>query len=97
MGCGRLLLPDVQRPELPLTLGQEDVHGPVQQMDAQLTLPLQRPVGHHAVEISSLLIGEHPQPWQEKEDYQNAGGEQKQAESPPLPHVVEIHPCVSDR
>lgn len=54
-----LLLSDVQRPELPLTLGQKDVHGPVQQMDAELSFPLQRPVGHHAVKISSLLIGEH--------------------------------------
>lgn len=88
-----LLLPDVQRPELPLTLGQEDVHGPVEQMDAQLTLPLQRPVGHHAVKVSSLLIGEHSQPWQKEEDYQNVGREQKQAENPPPPPPTDETTC----
>lgn len=54
-----LLLSDVYRPELPLTLGQKDVHGPVEQMDAELSFPFQWPVGHHAVKIASLLIGEH--------------------------------------
>lgn len=54
-----LLLSDVYRPELSLTLSQKDVHGPVEQMDAELSFPFQRPVGHHTVEIASLLIGEH--------------------------------------
>lgn len=54
-----LLLSDVYRPELSLTLGQKDVHGPVEQMDAELSFPFQRPVGHHTVKIASLLIGEH--------------------------------------
>lgn len=57
------LLSDVCWSELSLTLGQEDLHSPVEQVDAQLPFPLHLPVGHHSIKIPSLLIGEHLQPW----------------------------------
>lgn len=47
--------------ELSLTLSQEYLHGPVEQMDTQLALLLQLPIGHHAIEISALQVGEHLQ------------------------------------
>lgn len=56
------LLSDVSWSELSLTLSQEDLHGAVEQVDAELPFPLRLPVGHYAIEISSFLIGEHLQP-----------------------------------
>lgn len=53
------LLSDVCWSELSLTLGQKDLHGPVEQVDAQLPFLLQLQVGHHAIKIPPLLIGEH--------------------------------------
>ena len=54
--------PDIRRSELPLSLSQEDLHGPVEQVHPQLPLPLQLPRGHHPVVVPSLLVGQHLQP-----------------------------------
>lgn len=56
------LLSDVSWSKLSFTLSQEDLHGTVQQVDAELPFLLCLPVGHDAIEIPSLLIREHLQP-----------------------------------
>lgn len=59
---GGELLPDVCRPELPLPLRQEDLHGSVEQVHTQLP-PLPRlPRGDHAIVVPALLVGQHLQP-----------------------------------
>lgn len=76
-GCSVPTL-DVRRPELPLTLGQEDAHGPVQHVNTQAPASVRWPARRHTIAVPFPLVGDGLQP---------CGGQGQHPQTrPPAPH-----------